>query len=709
MIRAFCRTLFSEEDIMEQVSLVFPRKICIRYYSGLTFSRVLLNLVCVGMLFGAAVTTFAQAPGWSRGQQNLAITYDECVSRMPAALQAEGYRIDRAAGDFAVGIKDVHAAVIICSPGPNSTMFVQIVVASNGDGGGTERQRLQARMEQAGVAPRPGPTPGGNVGSSGGTSGGGTNPRNGVGGTSIKWSDYPVFSQRGSDKSGQRSTYTCTPNGTPASVWGTDYYTDDSSLCTAAVHAGLISFASGGTVTVEVRRPGLNHYKGSSRNGVVSHDYDNGPYQTPGAFSFVGGGTALGTATPNGTTTAAGGGTSSGLIGGGSGTAGAVAGGGAVIKWGDYPLTSHRGYDKSGQRSTYTCPPNGTPASIWGTDYYTDDSSLCTAAVHAGLISFASGGTVTVEVQRPGLARYVGSTRNGVTSRDYDNGPNPSLGAFVFVGGNPAAGGTGRLAGGNPGGANIPVGGNAPGYAPPPGAVGSAGAGIGNGAVITRGVPSAGGPGGPAGGDVFGPRQDNYSLNGTTLTYYPQPTVDQCQLDCANNGNCKAYTWIQAATFNPTDPAMCYLISAVTGGQRDPRHISAIKGGGNSSGLSGGGGGGGNIGPVAAAGKIIKWSDSPLIPARGYDKNGQRTTYTCPPNGTPASGVTGTDVYMDDSPICTAAVHAGLISFASGGTVTVEVRRPGLPRYAGSARNGVSSNNYDNGPNPTLGAFVFIK
>jgi hypothetical protein len=30
-------------------------------------------------------------------------------------------------------------------------MFVQIVVASNGDGGGTERQRLQAQMEGPGV------------------------------------------------------------------------------------------------------------------------------------------------------------------------------------------------------------------------------------------------------------------------------------------------------------------------------------------------------------------------------------------------------------------------------------------------------------------------------------------------------------------------------------------------------------------------------
>jgi hypothetical protein len=89
----------------------------------------------------------AQAPGWSRGQQNLIISYDECVKRAPMALQAEGYRIDYAAGDFAVGIKAVHAAVIMCNPA-GANMWVNIVVASNGDGGGIERQKLQAQMER---------------------------------------------------------------------------------------------------------------------------------------------------------------------------------------------------------------------------------------------------------------------------------------------------------------------------------------------------------------------------------------------------------------------------------------------------------------------------------------------------------------------------------------------------------------------------------
>jgi len=102
-------------------------------------------LICV-----SAYASFAQAPGWSRGQQLLAITYDECVRRAPQALRAEGYRIDYAAGNFAVGIKAVHTAVVMCNPAPDAKLAVNIVVASNGEGGGRERQCLQAQMERPG-------------------------------------------------------------------------------------------------------------------------------------------------------------------------------------------------------------------------------------------------------------------------------------------------------------------------------------------------------------------------------------------------------------------------------------------------------------------------------------------------------------------------------------------------------------------------------
>ena len=70
------------------------------------------------------------------------------------------------------------------------------------------------------------------------------------------------------------------------------------------------------------------------------------------------------------------------------------------------------------QTYVYFCSPNGTFDTVWGTDVYTDDSSICTAAVHAGKITKAAGGTVTIEM-RPAQDEYLGTTRNGVTSLDY--------------------------------------------------------------------------------------------------------------------------------------------------------------------------------------------------------------------------------------------------------------------------------------------------
>ncbi|OIO29181.1 MAG: hypothetical protein AUJ60_05595 [Nitrospirae bacterium CG1_02_44_142] len=84
---------------------------------------------------------------------------------------------------------------------------------------------------------------------------------------------------------------------------------------------------------------------------------------------------------------------------------------------------------KNGQQFTYNCSPNGSPATVWGTDVYTNDSSICTSAVHSGLISFQAGGAVTIEI-RQGQSSYTGSFRNGVISKGYGSWG----GSFVFVG-----------------------------------------------------------------------------------------------------------------------------------------------------------------------------------------------------------------------------------------------------------------------------------
>lgn len=70
----------------------------------------------------------------------------------------------------------------------------------------------------------------------------------------------------------------------------------------------------------------------------------------------------------------------------------------------------------------HTCPAGGNPGTVWGGQggTYTDDSSICAAAVHAGLLTVATGGSVQV-TRAPGLADYgQGSTRNGVTARAWE-------------------------------------------------------------------------------------------------------------------------------------------------------------------------------------------------------------------------------------------------------------------------------------------------
>ena len=56
--------------------------------------------------------------------------------------------------------------------------------------------------------------------------------------------------------------------------------------------------------------------------------------------------------------------------------------------------------------------------SVWGTDLYSGDSSVCVAAVHAGVIT-PDGGVVRV-TGAPGEDSYESSTRNGVTTSAWD-------------------------------------------------------------------------------------------------------------------------------------------------------------------------------------------------------------------------------------------------------------------------------------------------
>ena len=74
--------------------------------------------------------------------------------------------------------------------------------------------------------------------------------------------------------------------------------------------------------------------------------------------------------------------------------------------------------DEVGMKYTFVCPPGGTPMTIWGSDVYTADSSVCTAAVHAGKITLEDGGQVTIEFVA-GRQTYGATTRNGITSYNF--------------------------------------------------------------------------------------------------------------------------------------------------------------------------------------------------------------------------------------------------------------------------------------------------
>lgn len=90
--------------------------------------------------------------------------------------------------------------------------------------------------------------------------------------------------------------------------------------------------------------------------------------------------------------------------------------------------TDYRG---TNMRVSFNCPAGGSPGgSLWGgaDGIYTDDSMVCHAAVFAGLITYANGGRVTIEM-RPGAQSYTGGTRNGITV----SGHGPFAGSYVFV------------------------------------------------------------------------------------------------------------------------------------------------------------------------------------------------------------------------------------------------------------------------------------
>lgn len=165
----------------------------------------------------------------------------------------------------------------------------------------------------------------------------------------------------------------CAPNALGGSVWGTEIYTADSNICTAAIHAGVIDAELGGDV-LAIAQPGQTAYVASESFGIASREW--GGYDA--SFSFNPKGPRIG----------------------------------SVAR-----VEACGRFDVSLGRMQCSCDGDSSFGAVWGSGPYTADSDVCAAAIHAGAISPA-GGVVTV-LGIGGLEQYLGSTRNGIATQDW--------------------------------------------------------------------------------------------------------------------------------------------------------------------------------------------------------------------------------------------------------------------------------------------------
>lgn len=178
---------------------------------------------------------------------------------------------------------------------------------------------------------------------------------------------------------------------------------------------------------------------------------------------------------------------------------------------------------QDGYRLRCYCPPERMVGRLWGTFVYTDDSSICAAARHAGACP-AGGGEVEI-LGRPPVANFTGTTRNGITSTSYSR---PVEWAFCF----PALG---------------------------------------------RGCP----------GDPAPPNDDDDPEDGSLLQNTNLPLNDigslrgweMCRRICELTPECRAWTWVKPGVQGPG--GVCWLKGSVPQTREpNPDCVSGIKSGG---------------------------------------------------------------------------------------------------------------------------------
>lgn len=255
----------------------------------------------------------------------------------------------------------------------------------------------------------------------------------------------------------------------PGGLWGTDSYTDDSSLSAAAVHAGLLAAGEPGTIRLKITGPQTN-YVGSLRHGITSNAYGawHGSYQLLGRVPtitrhpvtharMVGGtarfevqasgtgtlryqwyfnGTAMAGATGSSVsfpvaTTADAGSYLCTVTDDALGTAtSAYAVLGVLPATPGQPQSQLTNVNELAIGSVVRVVLTGTTSGggLYGTGAYQTNSDPSRAAVHAGLLTPGETGTVAI-VRMPDQLAFLGDSAHGVTSTAY-NAPGPS---FAFL------------------------------------------------------------------------------------------------------------------------------------------------------------------------------------------------------------------------------------------------------------------------------------
>ena len=159
----------------------------------------------------------------------------------------------------------------------------------------------------------------------------------------------------GTIEPGRRLTFVCpATDGATGNVYGTDVYTAESPVCPAAIHAGILKPKQPGVVSLLIGT-GAKGFTGSTRNGVTTRSYGAWPY----SFTFLTDGAA------------------------------------GPITWRTTWSQIPRDFT---QPVRVLCPPGGRlDGTVWGTEVYARDSTICVAAVHAGVITVEKGGEVEVK------------------------------------------------------------------------------------------------------------------------------------------------------------------------------------------------------------------------------------------------------------------------------------------------------------------------